>query len=68
MDSDNRRAPARRSGGYFVALFGAGQAAARRLGILDSLHDRAATAPTLDIDRAARARTGAGFKDLPGKP
>ncbi|MEW1847138.1 monooxygenase, partial [Nonomuraea angiospora] len=29
------RAAARRSDGYFIALFGAGRAAAQRLGILD---------------------------------
>ncbi|MEV1175514.1 hypothetical protein [Nonomuraea sp. NPDC049784] len=31
------RAADRRSGGYFIALFGAGRAAAQRLGILDNL-------------------------------
>ena len=38
------KAPARRTGGQFIALFGAGQAAARRLGILDRLNDRSVAA------------------------
>ncbi|WP_372666102.1 FAD-dependent monooxygenase [Amycolatopsis kentuckyensis] len=62
------RAPARRSGGYFVALFGAGKAAARRLGIDGALHDRAGDRPPLTLDRHGRVRTGAGLADLPGKP
>ncbi|WP_253830943.1 FAD-dependent monooxygenase [Prauserella aidingensis] len=62
------RAPQRRSGGYFVALFGAGQTAARRLGVLDAMHDRSATTPNLDIDRNGRARPGMAFGDMPGKP
>ncbi len=62
------KAPGRRSGGYFVALFGAGQAAARRLGILDALHDRTATKPNVDIDRAGNVRPGMSFADMPTKP
>ncbi|MEU6132306.1 FAD-dependent monooxygenase [Saccharopolyspora sp. NPDC047091] len=62
------RAPARRSGGYFVALFGTGQIAARRLGILDSMHDRAGTVQHLDIDRNGGHRDGMSFADVPGKP
>src|SRR5688500_8157092 len=53
------RAPSRRSGGYFVAVFGAGQAAARRLGFLDAIPDRSARANvTFTIDRdGERERT-----------
>ncbi|MCX2729373.1 FAD-dependent monooxygenase [Saccharopolyspora sp. NFXS83] len=62
------RAAARRSGGYFVALFGAGAAAAERLGVLGSLHDRSATKQHLDIDRRNRRRSGLSFSDIPGRP
>ncbi len=34
------KAPARRTGGYFIALFQPGQDAAQRLGLLDNIHDR----------------------------
>jgi 2-polyprenyl-6-methoxyphenol hydroxylase-like FAD-dependent oxidoreductase len=60
------RAASRRSGGYFVALFGAGQAAARRLGILEHLHDRTSSVQSLDIDRAGRTRPGMAYSDIPG--
>lgn len=62
------RAPRRRSGGYFVALFGAGQAAARRLGILGHVHDRTSPLPALSIDRKGSARPGMSYSDLPGEP
>ncbi|MGI5289753.1 FAD-dependent monooxygenase [Nonomuraea polychroma] len=62
------RAAGRRSGGYFIALFGAGRAAARRLGILDKLTDRGPDGAAYDIDRAGRRRPGLGFKDFPGRP
>ncbi|MFC9897312.1 FAD-dependent monooxygenase [Nocardia sp. NPDC127579] len=62
------RAPARRSGGYFVLLFGAGRAAAARLGILDAMHNRTTTTPTLDLDRRGRARPGMPMSELPGQP
>jgi 2-polyprenyl-6-methoxyphenol hydroxylase-like FAD-dependent oxidoreductase len=62
------RAPARRSDGYFVVLFGAGQAAATRLGRLDAVHDRATTTQKLDIERDGSSRPGMSFSDLPGKP
>ncbi|CAM3939724.1 FAD-dependent monooxygenase [Kibdelosporangium persicum] len=62
------RAPQRRSGGYFVALFGAGQAAARRLGILDQVPNRASPLPGLSIDRKGGTRPGMTYADLPGKP
>ncbi|MEW9555870.1 FAD-dependent monooxygenase [Nonomuraea sp. NPDC050783] len=62
------RAPQRRLGGHFIALFGAGRAAARRLGILEQMADRSADGTSHDIDRAGRRRPGLGFKDLPGRP
>lgn len=62
------RAPARRTGGYFVGLFGGGRGPARRLGILDTLKDRASGGVTYEIDRAGNRRPGLGYKDLPGSP
>ncbi|WIX98163.1 FAD-dependent monooxygenase [Amycolatopsis mongoliensis] len=62
------KAPARRSDGYFIVLFGAGQAAADRLGMLDAVHDRATTTQKLDIERDGSGRPGMSFSDLPGKP
>ncbi|WP_218025855.1 FAD-dependent monooxygenase [Nocardia miyunensis] len=62
------RAPARRTGGYFIALFGAGQAAARRLGILDAMHNRTGRDVPADLDRTGRSRPGMSFADLPGEP
>jgi 2-polyprenyl-6-methoxyphenol hydroxylase-like FAD-dependent oxidoreductase len=63
------KAAARRSGGYFVGLFGAGKAAAQRLGVLDGMADRAPSdGVNFDIDRAGNRQRGLGFKDLPGLP
>lgn len=63
------RAPGRRSGGYFVMLFGAGQAAARRLGILDALPDRSPPGGiTYTVDRAGVRKPGLGLEDLPVSP
>src|SRR3981081_3626328 len=63
------KAAARRSGGYFIGLFGAGKAAAQRLGILAGMADRAASdGVNFDIDRAGNRQRGLGFKDLPGLP
>ncbi|MEU6558588.1 FAD-dependent monooxygenase [Nocardia nova] len=63
------RAARRRSGGYFIALFGAGRAAARRLGIMDGIRDRASTdGASFEIDRAGNRRRGLGYVDLPGRP
>ncbi|WP_191257800.1 FAD-dependent monooxygenase [Amycolatopsis oliviviridis] len=62
------RAPARRTGGYFIVLFGAGKAAAARLGLLDAVHDRSTTVPKLDIERDGTGRPGMSFSELPGKP
>ncbi|MEU3770937.1 FAD-dependent monooxygenase [Amycolatopsis keratiniphila] len=62
------KAPERRSGGYFVALFGAGQAAATRLGMAGAIHDRASSAQGLDLARDGSSRPGMSYADLPGKP
>jgi 2-polyprenyl-6-methoxyphenol hydroxylase-like FAD-dependent oxidoreductase len=63
------KAPQRRSGGYFVGLFGAGKTAAERLGIADSMHDRTAfDGRTYDVDRFGEWRAGLGFRDIPGEP
>ncbi|MFY1637096.1 hypothetical protein ACN27F_28110 [Solwaraspora sp. WMMB335] len=48
------RSTGRRTGGYFIGVFGAGQAAARRLGILDAIPDRS---PANSADYAV-ARNG----------
>src|SRR4051794_33178211 len=62
------RSPERRGGGYMVALFGAGQIAARRLGLLDGLHNRMSTEPSLDVDRRGGRRPGFSFGEAPGTP
>lgn len=62
------RAPARRLGGYFVALFGAGRLAAERLGLLDHMHDRKSLQQGVDIDRSGKQRPGLNYADLPGQP
>lgn len=62
------KAPQRRTGGYFVALFGAGREAARRLGVLDRLHDRTSAVPSVDLDRDGGTRSGMSYADIPGKP
>src|SRR4051794_20600398 len=62
------RSAERRGGGYMVALFGAGQIAARRLGVLDHLHDRFSAEPSVDVDRRGGMRPGMSFGEAPGKP
>jgi 2-polyprenyl-6-methoxyphenol hydroxylase-like FAD-dependent oxidoreductase len=63
------RAPGRRTGGYFVALFGGGRPAAQRLGILDKLRNRMPVdGANYEIDRAGNRRAGLGYQDLPGSP
>ncbi|MFG2631798.1 FAD-dependent monooxygenase [Streptomyces sp. NPDC048473] len=61
------RAPARRSFGYFVGLFGTGRTAAARLGILDHLEDLAVPGGVVyNTDRAGNRRVGLAFGDLAG--
>ncbi|MBL7260100.1 FAD-dependent monooxygenase [Paractinoplanes lichenicola] len=63
------RAAARRSPGYFIALFGTGRAAAERLGVLDAIGNRLGDdTRNFDIDRSGRRRPGMGHGDLPGAP
>lgn len=64
------RAPGRRTGGYFIATMGTGQAAAKRLGILDALPDRTPLPDSAmyDIDRSGKSRSTLGLFDLPVKP
>ncbi|TWF82269.1 2-polyprenyl-6-methoxyphenol hydroxylase-like FAD-dependent oxidoreductase [Pseudonocardia hierapolitana] len=62
------KAPERRRGGYFIALFGTGIAAAERLGIAGAVPDRAdPSGASYDIDRTGRRRRGLGYANLPGK-
>ncbi|WP_410599522.1 FAD-dependent monooxygenase [Amycolatopsis sp. lyj-90] len=62
------RAAGRRTNGYFVGLFGAGKSAARRMGILGGLRDRASGGAHVELDRGGRRSPGMGFRDLPGTP
>ncbi|MGW2221573.1 FAD-dependent monooxygenase [Nonomuraea sp. NPDC001684] len=63
------RAPARRSGGYFIMLFGAGIASAGRLGVLEAIGDRSGPHVTsYEVDRAGRRRPGMNPSLLPGGP
>lgn len=61
------KAAERRSGGYFIGLFGTGIAAAERLGI--ELPDRlSADIATYNVDRADRRRRAMNFTDaVPGR-
>ncbi|MGV9308723.1 FAD-dependent monooxygenase [Nonomuraea sp. NPDC003727] len=63
------RAPARRSSGYFIMLFGTGIASARRLGVLEAIGDRRSPQlTTYEVNRAGRRSPGMSPADLPGKP
>lgn len=63
------RAPARRSGGYFIVLFGAGVASARRLGVLDAIGDRSGpNVVSYDVDRSGRRRPGVNPIAMAGGP
>jgi len=63
------RAAERRGAGYFVGMFGTGQAAAARLGMLDAIGNRTdPTSITYDVERDGRRRPGMGYGDLPGGP
>lgn len=63
------KAPGRRSGGYFVMVFGTGRASAERLGILAKMPDRAAPGGAhFEIDRLGNRRRAVGFGDVPGGP
>ena len=61
------RAPARRSGGYFIMLFGTGAASARRLGVLDAIGDRnGPEVRNYTVNRAGRRTKGLTPAALPG--
>ncbi|MET7338201.1 FAD-dependent monooxygenase [Nonomuraea sp. NPDC005650] len=62
------RAPARRSGGYFILLFGTGLASARRLGVLEAIGDRTPRPAPYEVNRAGRHTVGMSLAGLPGKP
>ncbi|MBN6057695.1 FAD-dependent monooxygenase [Nonomuraea sp. RK-328] len=62
------RAPARRSGGYFIMLFGTGAASARRLGVLEAIGDRTPQVAPFEVNRAGRRTAGMSLANLPGKP
>ncbi|MDC3961880.1 FAD-dependent monooxygenase [Polyangium jinanense] len=63
------RAPERRKGGYFIGLFGTGQASAKRLGVLEAMGNRNhPQSKTFEVDRANRRRKGMAFADVPGAP
>lgn len=63
------RAPARRSGGYYIALFGSGVASARRLGVLDRIGDRGGPQVALyDVDRSGNRRPRVHLGTLDGGP
>lgn len=65
------RAPERRTGGYFIALFPEGRRAATDLGIGDHLHirDPLGDAATWSVDRRGnRRRSLLGFLDQQGGP
>jgi 2-polyprenyl-6-methoxyphenol hydroxylase-like FAD-dependent oxidoreductase len=61
------KAPERRRGGYFIALFGTGLAAAERLGIADAVPNRLAPdGVSYEVDRTGRSRRGVGYGDVFG--
>jgi 2-polyprenyl-6-methoxyphenol hydroxylase-like FAD-dependent oxidoreductase len=61
------RAAARRSGGYFILLFGAGVASARRLGVLDAIGDRGhPQLVSYEVNRAGRRTPGMSLTNIPG--
>ncbi len=61
------RAPARRTGGNFVIVFGSGRSAATRLGITPHLQDRRPTGVSYEYDRKDNRHAGMNFTDLPGE-
>lgn len=63
------RSPARRTGGYFIALFATGRASAERLGILDLLPSRAKPgAQTWEVRRDGRRSPGMSIASVPDGP
>jgi 2-polyprenyl-6-methoxyphenol hydroxylase-like FAD-dependent oxidoreductase len=64
------RSPERRTGGYFMAVFGSGKHAARDLGIGDRLvdHRPSGDGMTFEIDRHGNRTPGRSFTDQPVDP
>lgn len=62
------RAPARRRGGYFIAVMGVGRKAAADLGVGDRLVDHRAESMTYVIDRQGNRSPGLSFADIPINP
>lgn len=63
------RAATRRGGGYMIGLFGIGQAAAQRMGLLGALENRFTTSMTAyEVDRQGQRRPGMSFAQAPGTP
>ncbi|WP_112135572.1 FAD-dependent monooxygenase [Glycomyces dulcitolivorans] len=63
------RAPARRSGGYFIMLFGTGAASAARLGVLDAIGNRnSADVRSYSVNRAGRRAPGMNPASLGPNP
>lgn len=63
------KAPARRTGGYFVGLFPQGKEAANQLGVFDDIHLRtAANSKTWDVRDDGSRQHSVGFLDQPGAP
>ncbi|MCG5217302.1 FAD-dependent monooxygenase [Streptosporangium soli] len=62
------RAAGRRSDGYFIMLFGAGVASARRLGVLEAIGDRSGSQVAYEVNRAGRRAPGMSPANLPGSP
>ncbi|MFY0567121.1 FAD-dependent monooxygenase [Archangium lansingense] len=63
------RAPQRRSGGYFIGLFGTGYSAAKRLGVMGDLHTRTPrNSKTWEVTRGGNRHKSVGFLDQPGEP
>ncbi|MEN1895648.1 FAD-dependent monooxygenase [Staphylococcus nepalensis] len=60
------KAPERREGGYFLALFGLGRHAAQDLGALNYLHDRrGSNSVNFSINRKGITGRTLGFADIP---
>lgn len=62
------RAPARRRGGYFIAVMGVGRLAAADLCVGDRLVDHRAQSMTFVIDRQGNRSPGLSFADIPINP
>jgi 2-polyprenyl-6-methoxyphenol hydroxylase-like FAD-dependent oxidoreductase len=64
------RSPARRTGGYFIALFPEGRRAATELGVAAHLHTRnpVGDAATWSVNRRGGRHRSLGFLDQPGGP